>query len=304
MRSLSHILFLLAFLSPAHRLSACDACGCSLSQAYLGLTPLQSGHYLGIWWQHQRYRTFSDPEFTRVSAGADEYFNSIELRGRFHLSDRIQLLGVVPYAHHIRSNEGDPRLVNGAGDVLVMASFTAFDNSDSLSLKVRHRLAIGMGGKAPTGRFQQPAPEEVVNPNFQVGTGSWDALLNLSYTARIGSWGASLDGTYRINSTNSADYRFGSRLTGAAGVFRLNAIGEGQLMTSASILYENAEWDVENGYYRTNTGGSALFATFGAEWYWKRYNIGLNWSLPLEQDWNNGLVEARTRASLHFTYFI
>ncbi|MCB0577831.1 MAG: hypothetical protein KDD10_00790 [Phaeodactylibacter sp.] len=304
MRNPLYLFLLLALLVPAGRLAACDACGCSLSQAYLGLTPLQSGHYLGVWWQHQYYRTYGDPEFSGPSSGAGEYFNSVELRGRYHLSDRLQFLGIVPYMHHIRSNAGTRRPVSGLGDVVAMAIVTAFDTSDSLARKVRHRLAAGIGGKAPTGKFHQPGPGEVVNPNFQVGTGSWDALFNLSYTARMGNWGASLDGTWRLNSTNSADYRFGSRLMGAAGVFRLNAVGKTQLMTNAALLYEDAAWDVESGYFRTNTGGAALFATLGAEWYWNRYNIGVNCSLPLDQDWNNGLVEARARASLHFTFFM
>jgi hypothetical protein len=184
-----------------------------------------------------------------------------------------------------------------------LLSYTFFDKSDSLQQKVRHRVVAGIGGKAPTGAFQQPAANEVLNPNFQVGTGSWDALFNLNYTARSGRSGLLLDATYRLNGAGENGYQFGNRFAGLLSLFRVEQIGGVSVMPNLGLYYEQADWDIENGYYRTYTGGEAWLANAGAEVFWQRYNLGVTYSLPLQQDWNTGLVEARSRVALHLNYF-
>lgn len=282
---------------------ACDACGCSLSPSYAALMPNLGGHFVGFWWQHQRYRTFSDPTFDDGRLPREEYFNILEVRARLEIRPRLQVVAVLPYAYHLRQAASGPRTLAGLGDGVGLLNYTVFDNSDSLSRRVRHRVALGVGGKAPTGAFQRPAAHEVVNPNFQVGTGSWDALLNLNYTARAGRNGLTLDGTYRLNGESPNGYQFGNRFSGLLSLFRVEQLGRVGLMPNLGLFYERAGWDIENGYYRTYTGGHAWLANAGLEAFWGRFNLGATYSLPLQQDWNTGLVEARPRLALHLNYF-
>lgn len=282
---------------------SCDACGCSLSQAYWGLMPANSRHYVGVWWQHQRYRSYFEQDIYPEQGGAPEFFNSFELRGRYRLSPRLQLVAILPYAYNLRGQAGAHPTIQGIGDMVAMGSYTLFDNSDSLASAVRHRLSVGVGVKAPSGRYRRQEPFDLSNPNFQLGSGSWDVLFNLNYTARWGKSGFNLDGTYRRNNVNKEDYRFGNRLNGAATLFWLGGNGVLEIMPNAGLLYEQAAWDVEDGYYHTNTGGKALFAGLGLELYWGRFNIGANWYAPLAQDLSAGLLKARERGALHFNFF-
>ena len=290
---------LLLFSSP---LFACDACGCSMSPSYAALMPSLGGHFVGFWWQHQRYQTFGDPEFESFAPPQDEYFNMLEIRARWEIHPRLQATVMLPYAYHLRQDADGPRTVSGIADVAGLLSYTLFDNSDSLHLRLRHRVVAGIGGKAPTGAFQQPAANEVVNPNFQVGTGSWDAFFNVNYTVRSGRTGLLLDGTYRINGEGGNGYQFGNRFSGLLSLFRVEQIRGASIMPNLGLYYEQADWDVENGYFRTHTGGSAWLANAGAEVFWQRYNLGVTYSLPLQQDWNTGLVEARSRVAFHLNY--
>lgn len=296
-------LVLAALLFGSLSVKACDACGCSLSQAYWGLMPNNNNHYVGIWWQHQSYRSFFEQDVFPEQGGIPEYFNSIELRGRYRFSPFLQVVAILPYAYNVRREPTGPRIIEGVGDALAMASFTIFDNSDSLKFAVRHRLALGAGVKAPTGRYLRREPLDLSNPNFQLGSGSWDVLFNLNYTGRWRTFGLNLDGTYRYNNTNANDYRFGHRFNGAATLFWLGSIGMLEVMPNASLLYEKAGWDVEEGYYHTNTGGEALFGGLGLELYWPRFNLGASWSLPLSQELSAGLLDADSRASVHLNYF-
>ncbi|TXB62593.1 transporter [Phaeodactylibacter luteus] len=298
-------LFLLSllFLGILGHGKACDACGCSMSPGYAGLLPQLGGHYIGFWWQHQQYRTFPDLSFEPGASPQTEYFNSLEVRGRWQAGRKWQLTAILPYAYHLRQEDGTPKTVSGLGDLTLMAHYALWSSPDSTYSLFRHRLSLGAGAKAPTGRFETPGPNEVANPNFQVGTGSWDALANLSYTLRYERWGLNVDATARFNGESSSTYRFGNRFSGLASVFTLRQHGRLQLMPNAGLMYEAAELDTERGYFRTQTGGRAWLANAGLEAFLGNLNLGIAWSLPLRQDWNNGLVDARQRAAVHFNVF-
>jgi hypothetical protein len=283
--------------------SACDACGCSIAQSYTGLMPRLGGHFTGIWWQHQRYATFSEDAFTGLRQGEAAYFNSFELRSRFQLHPRWQLSAILPYAYQLRESGDVTRSLSGVGDAVGMLHFLAYSNQDSLKQAFRHRLMLGAGVKLPTGTYQRPGPTEVVNPNFQVGTGSWDALFNLSYTLRYEGWGINLDATYRYNGESPNGYRFGDRWAGVLSVFRLERVGQVELMPSLGLFYEHDELDTENNFYRIQTDGEALLANAGLELFWRQYNLGAAYSMPLQQNLNDGFVEANPRLAVHLNYF-
>ena len=292
------VMFLL--FSAPYITRACDGCGCSMSQIYWGLTPNNSSHYFGVWWQHQHY--LSGIGYSSLDP-IPEYFNSLELRGRINLSQRFQVLGILPYAYHYRQFTEGRTTINGSGDALVLGSFTLFNNQDSIRRTVRHRLAIGGGLKMPTGQYDRGDQPDQINPNFQLGTGSWDLLFNLSYTSRFSRFGINLDATYQKTTANQYDYRFGDRLSGALSFFYLGAYKQLEFMPSVGLFAENAAWDVQENYYRTNTGGYALSGTAGIEVYTSRFNWGINYSVPFTQDLNGGSTEIQTRFSTHINYF-
>ena len=296
---------IMVFFSAINISNACDACGCSMSQVYWGILPNQSNHYLGLWWQYQRYGSFSGSSFEELAdQNSTEQFNLIELRGRFNISPRWKLFGIVPYAHHIRERDGEEVILNGLGDITLMAHYQVFNTADSLQKTVRHSFAAGAGLKLPTGSFQEIADEEsFANPYFQVGTGSWDFLFNLVYTLRWRQLGLNADLTYKLNTNNQNDYRFGNRFNGALTFFHFSKLNQIQIMPNTGLFVEQAEWDVREGFYRTHTGGEALFANFGLEVYYKQFNFGANYNHPLYADWSNGYLAPESRFSIHFNVF-
>jgi len=297
------IIILLLCWMPLSTVLACDGCGCSISQAYFGLTPNTNGHYLGLWWQHQRYEILPDNLFPERGFGND-YFNSLELRGRVELSPKVQLSGILPLAVHRRVRQQGTEMLNGLGDAVVLINYQVFDNSDSLHFTLRHRLAAGLGAKLPTGEYRTFSNDAEANPNFQAGTGSWDLLFNLAYTLRWENRGLHLEGTYRYNTENDAGYRFGNRVDVAATAYVLADAGMMQLMPTLGLHYEDAAWNEDRGFYRTDTGGHTLLGNAGLEAYWQQFNLGASYSYPLAQQWNNEWINAQSRFSIHLNYFL
>lgn len=282
---------------------ACDGCGCSISQAYFGLTP-NAGNYAGLWWQHQRYRLAPDPLFSDIDRGGADYFNSVAMRGRWAVSSRLQVTSIIPMVINQRQFGGMTALDAGFGDIVVLANWTAFDNSDSLGQAVRHRLSVGAGIKAPTGDFRDLEGTNDVNPYYQTGTGSWDFLFNLAYTLRWQDMGLHLEGTPRLNTANREEYRFGHRMDISSTYYYLISMPQMTLMPTLGLHAEYMGLDVERGYYRTNTGGRNLLTNFGLETYWKDLNLGVSWSLPIAQHWNNERITTQQRLSVHVNYFL
>lgn len=295
------ILFTLGLmLSALTTVRACDACGCSMSSVYWGLLPNNSNHYLGFWWQHQRYTTGLNNQDAIANT---EWFNTLELRGRFLVHPKVQLIAILPYAHHIREMDGKPISLNGLGDAILMGSYTLWNTRDSIQSAIRHRLAFGGGLKMPTGAFRQSEADQTINPAFQLGSGSWDVLFNMSYTARLSRFGLNVDATYKLNTANQNEYQFGDRWNAALSLFYMGAFRAWEIMPNIGLFGEHSDWDVQEGYYRTFTGGQALFGTAGVELYNGPVNFGINYNLPFSQDLNDGAIEARSRVSLHLNYF-
>lgn len=293
------VVLCLLFFIP--KLQACDGCGCSLSSLYFGLTPNQSAHYVGLWWQYQRYRSLGNYGSERNESL--EHFNSFEIRLRYQVNSRLSILGILPYANHHRQIEGFSSNLKGLGDVITLASYRLFSTSDSLHHNLRHRLAIGLGIKAPTGQSNRPSELDYINPNFQLGSGSWDFLFNLNYTLRWSNLGINTDVTYQWNTANNNDYKFGNRINAAISAFYMTSLKQWEFMPNFGLFLEQAEWDVQENYFRTNTGGHALFGTVGLETYWRQFNVGMVYNHPLEAEWSKGLLEPESRISIHFNVF-
>ncbi len=284
---------------------ACDACGCGLAPIYWGILPQSDAHYLGLWHNHQVFQSELDPGFDALNVGSSrEFFNTTELRGRLVLGGGFTASTMIPYAWHRRVSPDLSENLRGPGDVWLVVRKDLFNSADSIMRAVRHRLRIGAGVKAPTGSFRELDDSQLYNPNFQLGTGSWDYLLTLTYSARLEQLGFSLDLNYRYNTTNPEAYRFGNTLSGALTAFRRFQAGLWEVMPNAGLQYEWANENVDRAFLQTRTGGEAWLGGAGVELYRGRWNLGAAYFHPLVQDWFDGQVNSRGRLSLHLQIFI
>lgn len=285
-------------------ISACDACGCTISQIYWGMPGDNNQHYIGLWWQHQRYQSSFGGSELFSSDMDQEWFNTVEARLKYNLSSKVQVLAIIPYQYHLRPDYYTVNRINSLGDVSILANYLLWQSSDSLvGTKFQQQIQVGAGIKTPTGSFRLIDEENNVNPNFQAGSGSWDALFNLTYNGRLKDFGWNINAIYRFNSTNANDYRFGNRLNSTFTIFYSQRLGTVELVPSVGFFYEHADWDVLRNYYRTNTGGYAWFGTTGVECYVDNYNIGMHYMLPLQANWADGYLEPRARFAVHLNLF-
>ncbi len=283
---------------------ACDVCGCSGTNFYLGVLPQFQKHFVGLRYRTQRYDTFMSRHHID-QADSRESFQAIDLWVRFYPLRRVQVLAIAPYQFHQQTQGNVVRQLQGLGDATVLVNYKLIDRSrirDSAHV-VKHALLVGGGAKLATGahRYSETDLSDVANPNFQPGTGATDLVLNGIYTLRVNRWGMNVDANARITGTNAEGYHFGNRVNGSLIGFYVKQWGATAVMPSAGLYAEYARKDHKYGVLIQETGGYLAAATLGLDAYRGNWVVGVNAQLPVQQRISDGLVQAHNRLAIHLS---
>ncbi|MCX7056623.1 MAG: DUF3570 domain-containing protein, partial [Proteobacteria bacterium] len=169
-----------------------------------------------------------------------------------------------------------PHTTGGIGDTDVQLLMSLDSSSDT-------SLVVGVGLGVPTGSAGLRMRDVMQNNmgyldyGMQTGSGTWDLLGGVTYTARRGwiQWGAQLSGTARIQQRNVYGYALGDVLQGTAwGSFELG----GGLSASLRALHTR-QGRVRGGFEGTfiQIGPSDYTANYGG----RTWEAGLGLSMPL-----------------------
>jgi hypothetical protein len=282
------------------KLSACDVCGCSMGGTTMGILPQFHKNFVGL---HYYYRDFASEHvslLTNEKTVSIEKFQTYELRGRFHLGKRIQLFVLAPVHVNQQLENNVLSKFNGIGDVSSFANYSIFNNADSLKSKWKHNLQAGGGIKLPTGKYKRLDQNQILNPNIQTGTGSFDLILDAIYTVRLNKFGLNNTAFYRINTTNSNDFKFGDRFTLTSSLFYWAKIKDHSLLPSLGVNIDHAKSDVHNSFRVDDSGGASVFMTAGIDFYIKKIMLAANFQLPMYQD--SPITQSKLKFGATFLY--
>jgi hypothetical protein len=285
---------------------ACDICGCGVGSYYFGVMPQYHKHFMGLRYRSMSFESHLNSQLLRTK----EYFHTTELWGRFYPTSKLQIIGFVPYSFNNQTDiNNQSKKMQGLNDLVLMANYNILNASaiqDTIVRKFKHSLWIGGGVKLPTGKYNYEEQDagQVANPNFQLGTGSVDVLVNMFYNLRYKNWGFNQDIAYKINTNNAKNYRFGNKISGNSNFFYIKKISKQlSLMPYAGIYFEQSALDTRNNEKIKETGGYLLASNAGMDIYWKqKLNIGVNYQIPLSQNLGNGEIRANNRVVLQASW--
>lgn len=293
------LLSLVIALLSVNSARACDICGCGAGSYYFGIMPQFHRHFVGLRYRQASFRSHVNSAYLRTR----ETFHIAEVWGRFHVHPRVQLMAFVPYGQHLREEENSHKQssLQGMGDAMVLAMYQLWDTAQDTS-KVRswkHALYVGGGIKAPTGVYEPDGDiynDPAANPNFQIGTGSWDFLLSALYTFRFTRWGVSSQWSYKYNTANRDNYRFGHRLTQNTELFYIYQWQRLGIMPHAGIYSEWVQADHKQGTSVDNSGGYLHSTVAGVDLFFKqKVQVGFMLQSPVSQQLSSGEVLAQNR---------
>jgi len=271
---------------------SCSACGCSASNEYMGLLPQTNNNFIGLQYSYRNFNTNlpndggSDP----FGLSTDKY-TTIQVWGRYKISDRIQLFAFAPYIINTRSLNGVTTTSSGISDMTVMGNYRLLDKK---SCVMQQTLLVGAGLKMPTGTYNSRAIQmDEGLPNMQPGTKSWDIVGDVNYTVSHRKIGVNADLCYVKTTPNPTSYKFGNRQSMSFLGFYRFVNKDVIILPQIGVRYDHAGQDYSNfttGVKDEMSGGWQLLGELGAQAYYNKLGVQLIFSKPVEQHFTSGIV--------------
>jgi len=285
---------------------ACDACGCSLGGNYFGILPQFNKNFVGLRWSQARFHaSMNHDSDLLLPESSNDTYHKLELWGRFYITPKIQLFAFVPYSYNSMDGTEQTVSTRGVGDITISSNYLIFNTGEDRIRRFKHTLIAGAGVKLPTGDFKLEDNGALVNPNFQLGTGSVDFLFTSVYTLRFQKLGLNTESGYKINTRNNNDYLFGNQFHASSQVFFWQNAGAFSFLPNAGMYYEYGRTHRDGNIIQANTGGYSWIATAGLETYFRNLTLGFSYRHPLQQKYNSDTIAeitAKDRWSVAFTF--
>lgn len=302
------IILVICLLTGIYEARACDICGCGVGSYYIGLLPDFKKRFMGVRYQYKTLRSHLGPGGTTSYLTTDETYQTAEIWGGWNIGKRFRVLGFVPVNFNSRENQGATMNKSGIGDIAVVGYYQLLDKQHTVlnSKLLVQSLWIGGGIKVPTGKYEPAERKENEDTpnNFQLGTASTDFTVNAMYDIRLMDAGINTNVSYKMNTGNKYDYRYGNKFTAnILAYYKIRVARQVTIAPNAGILYETAEKDTEDKRYKVDvSGGHSLLATTGIEATFGTISAGANFQPVISQQLADMRVKAGNRAMVHVTY--
>lgn len=277
---------------------ACNMCGCSSSNQYLGLLPQNNNNLIGMQYIYRSFSTNHPEEGGITMPGlSSERYHTFQLMGKVNVSKKLQLLAFVPVVYNIQGQDNMANTsINGLGDISVLANYKIIERN---GCSWQQKLLAGGGIKLPTGKYD---PNSVTTeeglPNMQPGTHSWDFIANANYSVKYHATGLNIDVSYMATTVNKESYKFGNRLSSGASLFYEWKKKNVSILPLAGMRYDFAAKDYENYRERISDedgGGWQLYASQGLQAYYKNICMYTMCYEPISQHYASDLVNTKFR---------
>lgn len=248
-----------------------QSCCCTGAGANYSILPNLNHHVIGLRASYKNLysevRSLNPENNGKVNT---QHLNTFELLGRFNLTDRLQLTAFVPYHFIKQSQSNSTSYANGLGDMSLLFQYQLLNPLKCTGKKTKHQLRLGAGVKLPFGKFDMDKQKQFAT-TLQTGTGSVDFIGSAIYTFRFNDFGFNSAATYRINTANTHQYRFGDKLQMLQSFFYTIPIKEVVLMPTVGFNYEYQLLNSFRQQKLTYTGGQFLNAQVGFDIYYKSF---------------------------------
>lgn len=287
---------------------ACDICGCGMGSYYSGILPEFSKHIIGIRYRHNSLTTHLGRGGAATYLTTKEIFHTTEVWGGWTLNKRWRLMGNIPYNFNRKSNRDAVTSRSGMGDIHFQSYYLLLDKKNDKGKKiVLQTLWLGGGIKLPTGKYdaaQKDNSGQSAN-TFQLGTGTTDFTVNTMYDLRIQDFGINSTASYKINTTNSEEYRYGNRLSATVqSYYKIRFRNTITFAPNAGLIYETADRDRDSRFVVDASGGAIVLGGTGLELTSGKVAAGTSWQFPIRQDLALGQVKANSRLMMHISFML
>lgn len=266
---------------------ACSACGCSMGNYNPELMMSVGNHSIGLFNQTRWFSTRLVNHELGLIGTTSKYIQIhtlSELRGTWYIHNRLSLTGILPLNRRVMKRDGDMlEQHTGLGDALLTVNAILLRDGKKIESKgYRQQLSLGAGLKFPTGQFNGIGHDGEVSPQMQNGTGSFDFIFLGSYFIKLKRFALSAYGSYKVNTTNKNNFRFGNSFNAEVRSTYFKEFKKVTLSPGIGARFEGSGSDMYNGdFYELDTGGNILYLLGGMELYHKNVSFSAQYLQPV-----------------------
>lgn len=287
---------------------ACDICGCGAGSSYIGILPDFRKRFIGLRYQQNGLQSHLGAGGVPTYLTTTETYRSMELWGATNIGDKFRVAAFIPFSYLRRANQEKTSSQQGPGDMTAIGYYRLLNKkrtTGNANLLVQS-LWIGAGLKLPAGRYD-PADKNIAQAaqnTFQLGTGSWDYSLHAMYDIRLQDAGINTNASYKINTANKYEYRYGNKFTLNMLAYYKWLVGKKiSVAPNMGALFEAAAKDHRSRDISVfETGGRTVMGTLGLELSVKQISAGANFQTPVSQQLGEGKIKAGNRGMVYISY--
>lgn len=285
---------------------ACDICGCGVGSGYIGILPDFKKQIIGLRYRMSNLKTHVGAGGSSSYLTTNEYYHVTEIWAAVNLAKKLRVMATIPFNFNRKESSSGSSNSNGLGDASLQIFYNILNKKGAAGKNklLVQSLWLGSGVKLPTGKYHPSNKQDSNDANiFQLGTGSTDLTLNLMYDIRLQDVGININSSYKINTANRYDYRYGNKFSLNTQLYHKFRISDFcSLAPNAGISLEYSKKDKDNKYIMDISGGKIAMGIIGTEISYKKIVAGFNWQQPVTQDLANGLVKANNKAMFHIAF--
>ena len=283
---------------------ACDVCGCSLGAFSQGIIPDYTSHFIGLRYNLAQFKAEVDHGLNGNTEFSYDKYHRLEMTGRYNATEKLKVNFFIPYVVNQMNSSEQSFSKSGIGDPLILFNYKFFKSEMELS---KHYLTAGAGIKFPMGKSNMTDNEELLNRNFQPGSGSFDLLVMANYYLRKNKLGLVLESAYKMNTEAKSGYRFGNQFNFSTNLnYRIEQKKINWLAYSG-FYFEQASRHNENEKPVFNTGGYGIYANAGLQFYISRLRLSAGIQAPVYQHFytdNLTTLNSKMRVNTDLIIFI
>jgi hypothetical protein len=273
---------------------ACDICGSGVSNYNAHLSPHLSKNFVGYSYVRRVYRTHAHDGTWNT-----ERYNAILVTGQYSPTKRIQVGIIVPFQYNRLNGAEEVKNLGGLGDITLLGNYKLWDQ---MTKTRQQTLTGGIGVKLPTGYYTHVDKEDQEEQNFQLGTGSMDYLLQGAYRYALSGCVFSATVSYKYNTQNGDDYRFGDVFAGGVTAAYRKNWDNLSLLPCVLIMTEYYMPDADKHILHQGTGGHVLYAGGGLDVNTRKVAAGINYQVAPVQKLALGQIRVEPRLSAHVSF--
>jgi hypothetical protein len=110
--------------------------------------------------------------------------------------------------------------------------------------------------------------------------------------------------TYKMNTSNKQDYRFGNRLLSVVQFKYVKDIRDISIIPNIGVVVEKMNADKESGSSVDHTGGHNIQATIGLDVNDRKVAFGIFYSKSIKQDLAMGHIQSMPGVNVHVSFIL